>query len=63
MGSDEDFWVSSDAVFINNFWIRSSVCALKILASTIDLGFKDDFWVGGTQFLSMVSPKALVYMG
>jgi hypothetical protein len=31
-------------VFINGFWASSSLCTLKISASAVKLGFKDDFW-------------------
>ena len=31
-------------VFVNNFRASSSLCILKISASTVELGFKDDFW-------------------
>jgi hypothetical protein len=31
-------------VFVNGFWASSSLCTLKISASGVELGFKDDFW-------------------
>ena len=31
-------------VFVNSFRASSSLCILKISASAVELGFKDDFW-------------------
>jgi hypothetical protein len=38
LGSRDDFWVGNDAFFINGFCVWSSLCALKISASGIELG-------------------------
>jgi len=31
-------------VFVNGFRASTSLCTLKILASVVEVGFKDDFW-------------------
>ena len=31
-------------VFVNNFRASSSLCILKISASAVELGFRDNFW-------------------
>jgi len=31
-------------VFVNNFRTSSSLCILKISASAVELGFRDNFW-------------------
>ena len=31
-------------VFVNSFRASSSLCILKILASSVELGFEDDLW-------------------
>jgi hypothetical protein len=35
---------------------------LKMLASTVEVRFIDDFWVPGTQFPSTVCESAVVYV-
>jgi hypothetical protein len=43
MGFKDDFWDSRDSVFINGLSVRSSVFAQKMSASTVELGFLDEF--------------------
>jgi hypothetical protein len=33
-----------DSVFINSLSVTSSLCAWKMSASAVELGFEDDFW-------------------
>jgi hypothetical protein len=40
---EDDFWDSRDSVFINDFSVNSSICAQKMSASVVELGFLDDF--------------------
>jgi hypothetical protein len=42
----DDFWVGSDSVFINDFWVSCKPYALTILVSAVKLCCVDDFWVG-----------------
>jgi hypothetical protein len=44
LGFHEDFWVGSDTFFFNDFCLSNSLCAPKISASGIELGFEDYFW-------------------
>jgi hypothetical protein len=37
-----------ELVFVNCFWAHRSLCALKMSASAVEVGFLDDFWVLGT---------------
>jgi hypothetical protein len=62
LGSRDDFWVGSDAFFVNCFCVNSSSCPLKISSSGVELGFEDYFREAGTQFSSMVSQSAVVYV-
>jgi hypothetical protein len=62
LGSRDDFWVSSEAFFVNYFYVSSILCALKISASGVELGSRIICGTAGTQFLSTVSPSALVYL-
>jgi hypothetical protein len=39
----DDFWVSNASIFINNFCVYSSICALMISASAVELDCVDDF--------------------
>jgi hypothetical protein len=43
-------WVCSDSVFVNDFWFRSSLCALKISGCA------------ATPFSSMIFDSAVVYV-
>jgi len=43
LGFEDDIWDSTDSVFINGLSVRSSLFAQKMLASTVKLGFLDDF--------------------
>jgi hypothetical protein len=45
LGFSDDFWVCGDAVFVNDFWFCSSLCAEKISLSVVELVSGDDFWV------------------
>jgi len=45
LGYVDDFWVGSDSVFINDFYINSRTCALIISASAVELGCIDKIWV------------------
>ena len=45
MGFEDDFWDTRDSVFVYGYTVNNSLCALKISASAVDLGFLDDFWV------------------
>jgi hypothetical protein len=38
-------WVCSESVFVNDFWFCSSLCAMKISASSIELCSGEDLWV------------------
>ena len=38
-----NFCVDSDAVFVNGFRVSNCLCALKLWASAVELGFEDDF--------------------
>ena len=42
------FCDNSDSVFINSFSVSRSLCAQKMSASAVELGFLDDFWVLGS---------------
>jgi hypothetical protein len=44
----DDFLGPRVLVFVNGFSVRSSLCAQKMSASDVELGFLDDFWVPGT---------------
>ena len=57
-----DFWDSRDAVFVNGFSVSSSLCAHKMSASAVELGFFDDFCVLGSSFSSTVSKPAVVHV-
>jgi len=50
VGFKDDFWIGSNSVFINDFFVRSSLGALKILAPTVDLGSNDDLYIGNESF-------------
>jgi len=43
---EDDFLVGSDSVFVNDFWVTSSLGVLKISTSTVELGSGDDICVG-----------------
>ena len=45
LGSGDGFWVRTDLVLVNDFWICISLCALNILASVVEAGCVDDLWV------------------
>jgi hypothetical protein len=45
LGFDDDFCVSSDSVFVNDFCVSISLCALKISLTAVEKGFEDDFWI------------------
>ena len=45
LGSGDDFCLSRDSVFINDFGFLGSLWAVMISASTLELGSGDDFWV------------------
>jgi hypothetical protein len=62
MGFEDDFWDSTDSVFINGFLVTSSLCVLKMSASAVELRFLDDFWSARTHFLSTVFVVAVVYV-
>jgi len=44
-GFEDYFWDSRDSVFINSFSVSRSLCAQKMSASAVELGFLGDFWV------------------
>ena len=48
LGFEDDFSDSKDSVFVNSFSVTSSLCAQKMSASAVELGFKDDFCVAGS---------------
>jgi hypothetical protein len=52
MGFKDDFWDSRDLVFINGLSVRSSVFALKMSASAVELGCLDNF----------LGPRILVFI-
>jgi len=62
LGFEDDFSDSRVFVFVNSFSVSSSLCAQQMSASAVELGFLDDFWVPGSQFSSMVSQSAVVYV-
>jgi len=62
MDFEDNFWDSRDSVFVNSFSVTCSLCAQKVSASAVELGFLDDLWVPGSQFSSKVSEPALVYL-
>jgi hypothetical protein len=41
----DDFWVGTDTFFVNGFSVSSSLCALKMSASGVELGFLEEFLV------------------
>ena len=43
LGSGDDFWVSRDAVFVNDLLFWRSPRVLKISASAVDVGSDDYF--------------------
>jgi len=43
VGFEDDFWDSRDSVFVNDFSVSNSLCALKMSVSVIELGILDDF--------------------
>jgi hypothetical protein len=45
---EDDFWDSRDSVVVNGFSVSSSLCAHKMSASAVELGFFDDFCVPGS---------------
>lgn len=45
IGPLDDFGVSNDSVFINDFGINSRMCALMNSASAVEQDHADDFWV------------------
>jgi len=47
-GFQDDFWYRWDSVFVNDFLVTSSLCAEKMSASAIELGFLDDLCVPGS---------------
>jgi len=61
-GFEDDFSDSRESVFVYSFSVTSSLCAQKMSASAVELGFLDDFWVPGSKFLSTVSKPAEVYV-
>ena len=48
LGFDDDFSDSKDSIFVNGFSVTSSLCAQKMSASAVELGFLDDFWFPGS---------------
>jgi hypothetical protein len=43
LGFEDDFWDTSDSVFIKGLSVSSSLFALKMSMSTVEMGFLDDF--------------------
>jgi hypothetical protein len=43
LGFEDEFWDSRGSVFINGLSVRSSLFLQKMSASTVELGFLDDF--------------------
>jgi hypothetical protein len=44
LGFEDDFSDTRDSVFVNGFSVISSLCAQKMSASAVELGFRYDFW-------------------
>jgi hypothetical protein len=57
-----DFWVWSDSIFVYDFYFCSSLCALMISASTVELVPVLISGCAATQFSSMISDSAVVYV-
>jgi hypothetical protein len=53
---------SRDSVFVNGFSVRSSICPLKISASTVELVFLGDLLVRKESVSSTVFESAVVYV-
>jgi hypothetical protein len=62
LASGVDFRVCSDSVFVNDFCFCSSLCALKISASAVELVPVLISGCAATQFSSMISDSAVVYV-
>jgi hypothetical protein len=52
--------VGSDSVVVKDFSVSSSLCALKIFVSAIELVSVDDFCVGNDSVLSTIYESAVV---
>jgi hypothetical protein len=55
-------WVCIDSVFVNDFCFCSSLCGLKISASAVELVPVLIYGCASTQFSSMISDSAVVYV-
>jgi hypothetical protein len=62
LASGVDFRVCSDSVFVNDFCFCSSLCALKISASAVELVPVLISGCAATQFSSLISDSAVVYV-
>ena len=52
LGFEDDFWDSTDLVFLNGLSFRSSLFKQKMSASAVELGLLDDF----------LGPRVLVFV-
>jgi len=48
LGFEDDFSDTRDSVFVNSFSVTSSLCAQKMSASAVELGFLVDFCLSGS---------------
>jgi hypothetical protein len=48
LGFEDYFSDTRDSVFVNSFSVTSSLCAQKMSASAVELGFLVDFCVPGS---------------
>ena len=62
LASGVDFGVCSDSVFVNDFCFCSSLCALKISASAVELVPMLISGCAATQFSSFISDSTVVYV-
>ena len=60
--SGDDLWVCIDSIFVNDFCFCSILCGLKISASAVELVSVLIYGCAATQFSSMISDSAIVYV-
>ena len=42
----DNFWINSDLIFVNDYWVSCEIRTLMILASDVKLSCVYDLWVG-----------------
>jgi len=60
VGFEDDILVGSDSVVVKDFSVSSSLCALKIFVSAIELVSVDDFCIGNDSVLSTIYESVVV---